>query len=298
MFSYSGNYTFYQKEKAERLEIQENAYINQQKQIEKTTQFINTFRAKATKAKQVQSKIKMLDKMEKVEAVVNLTPKIRFNFNISQQSGKSVALIDNISKSYGDLSIFKNSSATVERGDKIGLIGVNGKGKSTLLRMIAKNEAPDSGKVEYGPNVITAFYAQHQLESLNLENNIVQELTAVDPKRPEAEIRKIAGMFLFSNDDVYKVIKVLSGGEKARVALAKILLSGGNFLLLDEPTNHLDVVAIDILSQAIQQYQGTCIIVSHDRYFVSKVTNKIWYIDNCKLKEYPGDYESFESSKK
>ena len=298
LFSYSGNYTFYQKEKAERLEIQENAYINQQKQIEKTTQFINTFRAKATKAKQVQSKIKMLDKMEKVEAVVNLTPKIRFNFNISQQSGKSVALIDNISKSYGDLSIFKNSSATVERGDKIGLIGVNGKGKSTLLRMIAKNEAPDSGKVEYGPNVITAFYAQHQLESLNLENNIVQELTAVDPKRPEAEIRKIAGMFLFSNDDVYKVIKVLSGGEKARVALAKILLSGGNFLLLDEPTNHLDVVAIDILSQAIQQYQGTCIIVSHDRYFVSKVTNKIWYIDNCKLKEYPGDYESFESSKK
>lgn len=298
LFSYSGNYTFYQKEKAERLEIQENAYKNQQKHIEKTTEFINKFRSKATKAKQVQSKIKMLDKMEKVEAVEKFTPKIRFNFNILQQSGKSVALIDNISKSYGNLNIFKNTSATIERGDKIGLIGVNGKGKSTLLRMIAKTEETDSGKIEYGPNVIPAFYAQHQLESLNLENNIVQELTAVDPERTEAEIRKVAGMFLFSNDDVYKIIKVLSGGEKARVALAKILLSRGNFLLLDEPTNHLDVIAIEILAQAITQYQGTCIIVSHDRYFVSRVTNKIWYIDDCKLKEYPGNYDSFESFKK
>lgn len=296
--SYSGNYTFYQKEKAERLEIQENAYKNQQKHIEKTTEFINKFRSKATKAKQVQSKIKMLDKLEKIEAVEKFTPKIRFNFNILQQSGKSVAVIDNISKSYGDLTIFKNSSATIERGDKIGLIGINGKGKSTLLRMVAKTEEPDSGQVIHGPNVIPAFYAQHQLESLNLENNIVQELTAVDPERTEEDIRKIAGMFLFSNDDVYKVIKVLSGGEKARVALAKILLSRGNFLLLDEPTNHLDVVAIEILAQAIMQYQGTCIIVSHDRYFVSKVTNKIWYIDDCKLREYPGDYEAFENSKK
>jgi ATP-binding cassette subfamily F protein 3 len=296
--SYSGNYTFYQKEKAERLEIQENAYKNQQKHIEKTTEFINKFRSKATKAKQVQSKIKMLDKLDKIEAVEKFTPKIRFNFNILQQSGKSVAVIDNISKSYGDLTIFKNSSATIERGDKIGLIGVNGKGKSTLLRMIAKTEEPDSGQVIHGPNVIPAFYAQHQLESLNLENNIVQELTAVDPERTVEDIRKIAGMFLFSNDDVYKVIKVLSGGEKARVALAKILLSRGNFLLLDEPTNHLDVVAIEILAQAIMQYQGTCIIVSHDRYFVSKVTNKIWYIDDCKLREYPGDYEAFENSKK
>ena len=186
----------------------------------------------------------------------------------------------------------------VERGDKIGLIGVNGKGKSTLLRMISKMEDPDSGSIEYGPNVITSFYAQHQLESLNLENTIVQELTAVDPQRPESDIRKIAGMFLFSNDDVYKQIKVLSGGEKARVALAKVLLSGGNFLLLDEPTNHLDVVAIEVLSQAIEQYQGTCIIVSHDRYFVSRVANKIWYIENHKLKEYPGDYKSFEENKK
>jgi ATP-binding cassette subfamily F protein 3 len=296
--SYSGNYSFYQKEKAERLEIQENAYKNQQKHIEKTTEFINKFRSKATKAKQVQSKIKMLDKLDKIEAVEKFTPKIRFNFNILQQSGKSVAVIDNISKSYGDLTIFKNSSATIERGDKIGLIGVNGKGKSTLLRMIAKTEEPDSGQVIHGPNVIPAFYAQHQLESLNLENNIVQELTAVDPERTVEDIRKIAGMFLFSNDDVYKVIKVLSGGEKARVALAKILLSRGNFLLLDEPTNHLDVVAIEILAQAIMQYQGTCIIISHDRYFVSKVTNKIWYIDDCKLREYPGDYEAFENSKK
>lgn len=298
LFSYSGNYSFYEKEKEERLAIQENAYKNQQKQIEKTTQFINEFRAKATKAKQVQSKIKMLEKMDKVEAVTRVTPKIRFNFDIAQQSGKSVVIINEINKAYENLEIFKGASGIVERGDKIGLIGVNGKGKSTLLRLIAKQETPDNGSIEYGPNVITAFYAQHQLESLNLENNIVQELISVDPKRPESDIRKIAGMFLFSNDDVYKQIKVLSGGEKARVALAKVLLTGGNFLLLDEPTNHLDVVAIDVLSQAIQQYQGTCIIVSHDRYFVSKIANKIWYIENGKLKEYPGDYASFENSKK
>ena len=181
----------------------------------------------------------------------------------------------------------------MERQDKIAFIGANGKGKSTLLRMIDGIEPFQSGKIELGTNVTMAFYAQHQLESLNLENNIYEELINVNPAKPEQEIRKICGMFLFTKDDVYKKIRVLSGGEKARVALIKVLLQGANFLLLDEPTNHLDMISIEILAQAIQQYQGTCIAVSHDRHFVNKIATKIWYIKDMVLKEYPGNYEEF-----
>ena len=203
--------------------------------------------------------------------------------------------MNNVGKCYNNLEIIRNSNVVVERGDKIALIGANGKGKSTILKLIAQHEQLSEGNIEYGHNVITAFYAQHQLESLNLDNNIYEELSLVNPEKTEQEIRKICGMFLFSNDDVYKKIRVLSGGEKARVALSKVLLLGSNFLLLDEPTNHLDIISIDILSQALNQYQGTCIAVSHDRHFVSKFANKIWYIKEHQLKEYPGDYESFNS---
>lgn len=295
IYSYTGNYTSYEIQKEEQLIQQENAYINQQKQIEHTTEFINRFRAKATKAKQVQSKIKMLEKMDKIEEVNRKTPKIKFSFDVKQQSGKVVITMNNVGKCYNNLEIIRNSNVIVERGDKIALIGANGKGKSTILKLIAQHEQLSEGNIEYGHNVVTAFYAQHQLESLNLENNIYEELSLVNPEKTEQEIRKICGMFLFSNDDVYKKIKVLSGGEKARVALSKVLLLGSNFLLLDEPTNHLDIISIDILSQALNQYQGTCIAVSHDRHFVSKFANKIWYIKEHQLKEYPGDYESINS---
>ena len=298
LISYSGNYSFYEVAKEERLTLQENRFKTQQKQIEQTKEFINKFRSKATKAKQVQSRIKMLDKMDKVEAVVRVKPKVKFSFEVSQNSGKVVATMSHICKSYGDLTILNDSNGLIEKGDKIALIGANGRGKSTLLRMLAKYEEPDSGTIEYGPQVTTAFYAQHQLEALNLENNVYQELVTVNPTRTEQDIRKIAGMFLFARDDVYKPIKVLSGGEKARVALAKMLLSGGNFLLFDEPTNHLDIISIDVLGQAIQQYNGTCIVVSHDRHFVSQVANKIWYIKDHVLKEYIGGYEEFEQDVK
>lgn len=293
LISYSGNYDFYEKEKAKNKEIQQNAYERQQKEIEHIKTNIERFGAKASKASQAKSWEKRLERMEIVEAVDNKVAKVKFNFDISQSSGKIVATITDVEKKYDNLEIFRKSSAIVERQDKIAFIGANGKGKSTLLRMIDGIEPFQSGKIELGTNVTVAFYAQHQLESLNLENNIYEELINVNPAKPEQEIRKICGMFLFTKDDVYKKIRVLSGGEKARVALIKVLLQGANFLLLDEPTNHLDMISIEILAQAIQQYQGTCIAVSHDRHFVNKIATKIWYIKDMVLKEYPGNYEEF-----
>ena len=298
LVSYAGNYTFYEVEKQKNLELQENAYKNQQKQIEKMETFINRFGAKATKAKQAKSIEKRLEKMDRIGPVDNKTPKVKFSFDVEQQCGKIVVTMNNISKSYGNIEILKQSSGIIDRGDKIALVGANGKGKSTLLRILNQQEPIDDGTIEYGVNLLMAFYAQHQLDSLNLENNICQELLGVNPKKTEQEVRKIAGMFLFSNDDVYKKIHVLSGGEKARVALAKILLSGANFLLLDEPTNHLDMMSIDILGQAILNYKGTCIVVSHDRHFVNKIANKIWYIKDHILKEFPGRYDEFELIRK
>eukprot|EP01132_Coremiostelium_polycephalum_P000233 gene233-311_t len=291
---YAGNYSLYEAQKAEKAEAQENAYRNQQKKIEQTESFVDRFRYKSTKAKQVQSRIKMLDKMERVESTVTNTPTVKFNFNTQQSSGKIVAKLSQVDKCYGELELLHQAHATIERGDKIALIGANGKGKSTLLRIITGDEPADASTLEFGHQVQMAFYAQHQLESLNLENEILKELQTVSAGRTETELRKIAGMFLFSKDEVYKKIKVLSGGEKSRVALAKVLLSESNFLLLDEPTNHLDMVSIDVLAQTLQQYKGTCIIVSHDRHFVEQIANKIWYIEDKKIKEYPGNYEAYE----
>lgn len=291
---YAGNYSFYQAEKAAKAELQENAYRNQQKKIERTEDFIDRFRYKSTKAKQVQSRIKMLEKIDRVEPLSTNTPTVKFSFDTQQMAGKIVAKLSDVSKSYGELELLYGAQATIERGDKIALIGANGKGKSTLLRIIAGQEPADIANIEQGHHVSMAFYAQHQLEALNLDNEIIKELQEVGVGKSETELRKIAGMFLFTKDEVYKKIKVLSGGEKSRVALAKVLLSQANFLLLDEPTNHLDMISIDILAQTIQQYKGTAIIVSHDRHFVAQVANKIWYLEDKKIKEYPGDYEAYE----
>jgi len=289
---YSGNYSFYIQEKALRDQIQQNAYINQQQKIKQTEQFINRFRAKATKARQVQSRVKSLDRMEKVEEVTSESSAVNFNFHFSQKSGRHVVKMEEVSKNYSNIQVLKPSSISLERGDKVALIGANGIGKSTLLRIIANRES-HAGKVQIGHNVIEAFYAQHQIEALNLKNDILDELKQSGSNKTEQEIRTLLGCFLFSGDDVFKKIKVLSGGEKSRVALAKTLLSEANFLLLDEPTNHLDIVSVNILIQALQQYQGTFILVSHDRYFISEVANKIWYIENQTVKEYPGNYNEF-----
>lgn len=291
--SYPGNYSFYKEEKKLRMELQQNAYENQQQQIKQTERFIERFRAKATKSNQVQSRIKALDRMERVHEVVNDEAFVNFKFKFSQKSGRDVVTLDQVSKAYGDLTILKNTTARIERGDKIALIGANGKGKSTLLRIIAGTEAI-AGKRAEGHNVIKSFFAQHQLEALTLDNEIIQEMSQAGSGKTEMELRGVLGCFLFSNEEVYKKIKVLSGGEKSRVALAKTLISEANFLLLDEPTNHLDFQSVNILIQALQQYEGTFITVSHDRHFIKGVANKIWYIEQHEIKEYPGTYEEYE----
>lgn len=290
---YSGNYDSYEEQKEKNNEIMQNKYEQQQKYIEKTKLNIARFGAKSSTASRAKSWEKKLDRLEKIEPVRNKVPKISFSFDILKQSGKIVTKITDVVKKYNDLEILKKSSAIIERGDKIALIGANGKGKSTLLRMIYGIEPFQQGTIEKGINVLMAFYAQHQLESLKLDNSIIEELMNVNSLKTEEKIREICGKFLFKKDDIYKQIRILSGGEKARVALIKVLLQGANFLLLDEPTNHLDMVSINILAQAIQQYQGTCVVVSHDRFFVNKIVNKIWHIEDMVLKEYFGTYDEF-----
>jgi ATP-binding cassette subfamily F protein 3 len=290
---YAGNYSYYLEEKEERNEIQRGAYENQQAKIRQTERFIERFKAKATKSRQVQSRVKALDKMEVVDQVIDENAKVHFRFQFTTQPGRHVFQLEDASKAYGDKVILDGTNISMERGDKIALIGANGRGKSTVLRVVAGTE-PIEGKRRLGHNVSFTFYAQHQLESLNVQHNLIEELKYANPNKTETELRTVLGCFLFSGDDVFKKIKVLSGGEKSRVALAKVLLSQANFLLLDEPTNHLDMQSVNILIQALQQYEGSYIVVSHDRYFVENIANKIWYIEDHQIKEYPGTYQEYE----
>lgn len=293
LFTYEGNYSFYLEEKELRQEIQQNAFENQQAKIRQTERFIERFKAKATKARQVQSRVKALERMDMIEEVVDDTAAVNFKFKFNQQPGRWIATLKDVSKSYGPLEILRHTSIAIERGDKIALVGANGKGKSTLLRIIAGTE-PVEGERTMGYNVIPAFYAQHQLESLHVDNEILDEMKQAGSGKTEQELRNVLGCFLFSSEDQYKKIKVLSGGEKSRVALAKTLISEANFLLLDEPTNHLDFISENILIQALQQYAGTFLVVSHNRYFVSQIANKIWYIEDKQIKEYPGTFDEYE----
>ncbi|EAY24412.1 ABC-F family ATP-binding cassette domain-containing protein [Microscilla marina] len=289
---YAGNYSFYLKERELRQEIQQSAYENQQDKIRQTERFIERFRSKSTKARQVQSRVKALEKMDLIDEVIDETAKVNFKFNFGQKSGRQVMELDNIGKAYGDLTILKNTTARIERGDKIALVGANGKGKSTLLRIIAGTEQI-KGERKLGHNVLFSFFAQHQLESLVVENEILEELKQAGSAKTETELRSVLGCFLFKDDDVFKKIKILSGGEKSRVALAKVLISEANFLLLDEPTNHLDIQSVNILMQALDQYEGTFVVVSHDRHFISQVANKIWYIEDEEIKEYLGTFAEY-----
>jgi ATP-binding cassette, subfamily F, member 3 len=240
----------------------------------------------------VQSRVKALNRLDLIDDVIDEAAKVHFKFRFGTQPGRNVMELENISKSYPNNPILKNTSATIERGDKIVLIGANGKGKSTLLRIISGDEKHE-GSRKLGHNVKFSFYAQHQLESLHLEETLLEELKYADASKSETELRSVLGCFLFGGEDVFKKIKVLSGGEKSRVALAKILISEANFLLLDEPTNHLDMQSVNILVQALDQYEGTYVIVSHDRHFISQVSNKVWYIEDHEIKQYPGGYDEF-----
>ncbi|OUJ74123.1 ABC-F family ATP-binding cassette domain-containing protein [Hymenobacter crusticola] len=291
---YAGNYSFYLEEKEERNLIQKGAFENQQAQIKQAERFIERFKAKASKAKQAQSRMKMLDKLERIDDVAGDDARVNIKFNFTVQPGRHILRMEHVGKKYGEKIIFRDTHVHIERGDKIALIGANGKGKSTLMRLVAGQESPSNGNHQLGHNVIMAFYAQHQLESLNVDNEIIQEMNEAGSRRNEMELRSVLGSFLFTGEEVYKKIKVLSGGEKSRVALAKTLISEANFLLLDEPTNHLDMQSVNILIQALEQYEGTYIVISHDRFFVENVANKIWFIEDYQLKEYPGTYEEYE----
>ena len=290
---YSGNYSYYLESKAGRMDLQQRQFDNQQQYIKQQEQFINRFKAKASKATAAQSRVKLLEKLDRIEAPEDDNAEINIDFRISIQSGKVVSEIKNVSKAFPDIEILKDARGEIVRGDKIALIGANGKGKSTLLRLIAGTDTYD-GEISTGHNVIEAFYAQHQLESLNVENEIIDEMRQYAVDRSETDLRTILGCFLFTNDEVFKKIKVLSGGEKARVALARTLLAEANFMLLDEPTNHLDMRSINILIQALQQYEGTFVVVSHDRFFVSQIANKIWWLEDGEIKEYLGTYDEYE----
>lgn len=291
---YTGNYSDYLLEKEERKELQANAYRNQEKYIKEQERFIERFRAKASKASAVQSRIKALDKLERVDAVDGPLAAIRIKFAVDKQPGRIISKLNIHQKAYGELELMKNTSAEITRGDKIAFIGANGKGKSTLLRMLYGEEQFD-GNSEDTYNVVPSFYAQHQLESLDKENDALRELQVFAPEETDTYLRSLLGAFLLKGDDVFKKIKVLSGGERARVALAKTILARANFLLLDEPTNHLDIQSVNVLVEVLNKYEGTYIVVSHDRYFLSRIANKIWYIENKELKEYPGTYEEFET---
>ena len=295
---YMGNYSSYVKERQSRLNIQKSAYSNQQRKIKETERFIERFRYKNTKAKQVQSRIKMLEKMERIEPPTFEDASILFQFPKPERSGKLVLDLSTFSKSYknpdgSSLEVFSNAEPlSVLRGDKIALIGKNGAGKSTLARILLGSE-PFRGMKKLGYNVSFTYFAQHQADALNPSNTILQELESESQGQSETYIRSLLGAFLFTEDEVYKPVKVLSGGEKSRVVLAKTLLSPKNFMILDEPTNHLDIRSRSVLVEALAKYQGTFIVISHDRNFLDQVANKIWYVENKTVIVYPGTYSEF-----
>ena len=289
---YQGNYTKYLSQKDERRTQLVAAYRNQRIQIEHLEAFINRFRAQATKAKQVQSRIKELEKIERIE-IPEEEAVIHFRFPQPPPSGRMVAESEGLSKSYGDKKVLSNVRFTIERGDRVALVGVNGAGKSTLIKLLTGVEHPTSGTVKLGHNVLTEYFAQDQYKVLDPESRMLDDISRAAIKVPELQLRSLLGCFLFSGDDVFKPLGVLSGGERNRFALARILVSPSNFLLLDEPTNHLDMRAKDVLLEAIAAFSGTIIFVSHDRYFIDRLATRVLEVENGSVISYEGNYEDY-----
>ena len=297
---FTGNYDAYEKQYLQQLELQRQAYENQQKELEQAERFINRFRAKATKARQVQSKIKQLEKIERIELPEEDNSSIDFRFPDPPRCGVKVMDIRGLNKTYSTdrdepVPVFtENQDIGIERGDKIALIGANGAGKSTLARIINGTEPFDGDRVP-GHNVIMTFFAQHLADVLASERTVLDEMeSSAKSHEARTRIRGILGAFLFSGDDVYKKVGVLSGGERSRLALAKSLLEPANLLILDEPTNHLDIRSKNVLLRALNQYQGTVVAVSHDRYFLNGFANKVWRVGGGRLFEYPGGFSYYE----
>ena len=294
---FHGNYTKYTEEKSLRMEQHRNAYRNQQKQIKDTERFIERFRSKNTKATQVQSRIKMLDKLENIEAPTEQTHAMNLRLPQPNRSPLIVASCRNVTKHYEDIEVFNNLDMVVERGQKIGLVGHNGAGKSTLLKMFAGVEPVTSGAVQIGSNVDSAYYAQHQLEILNPDETVFDSIQKVSQGWSDAQLRTYLGSFMFSGDEIDKYVKVLSGGEKARVALARMLVEPSHILLLDEPTNHLDMVTRNVVERALTQFSGSIVCISHDRHFLNNVTNLTCEVGGGGIKLFEGNYEYYEWKK-
>jgi ATP-binding cassette, subfamily F, member 3 len=289
---YSGNYEKYLAQKAERKMQLEAAYKNQRDRVEALEAFINRFRATATKAKQVQSRIKELEKIERIEIPPD-EQTIHFSFPQPKPSGRIVAEFKNVSKSYGTKHVFSDASFVIERGDRIALVGVNGAGKSTMIKLLAGTERLTSGSYTLGHNAMPDYFAQDQYKELDPERRMLDDLGDAAPRSTNTELRTLLGCFLFSDDDVFKKIGVLSGGERNRYALARMLLAPSNFLLLDEPTNHLDMRAKDVLLESLSKYSGTVVFVSHDRYFIDNLAARVFEIEDGHVHVYPGNYEDY-----
>lgn len=294
--TYLGNYSAYLQQKEEAKAALVSAYENQQKEIEKQQVFIERFRASATRSTQAKSREKQLEKIEKIEAPISDLRTLHFRFPPSPRSGLEVVKIEDLVHSYNDNILFLGAKLLIERGDRIAFLGPNGAGKSTLLRLIMGMEKADDGEVSLGKhNVIPGYFEQNQAEALDLQKTVMETIHDEVPEWKNEEVRTLLGRFLFTKDTVFKKVEALSGGEKARLALAKMLLRPANLLILDEPTNHLDIPAKEMLEQAISHYDGTVIIVSHDRYFISQVANKIVEIRDGELIAYAGDYHYYLS---
>jgi len=293
---FQGNYTKYLSQKDERRHQLVAAYKNQRDQIEHLEAFISRFRYQATKAKQVQSRIKELEKIERIE-IPEEEPVIHFKFPQPPPSGRMVVEAEKLAKSYGEKHVFADGRFSIERGDRVALVGVNGAGKSTLIKLLTGAEAPTSGTVRLGHNVVSEYFAQDQYKVLDGEARMLDDISRAAIKVPESELRSLLGCFLFSGDDVFKKLGVLSGGERNRFALARILVSPSNFLLLDEPTNHLDMRAKDVLLDALDAFSGTVIFVSHDRYFIDRLATRVIEVENGAITSYEGNYEDYMRKK-
>jgi ATP-binding cassette subfamily F protein 3 len=289
---YTGGYSRYEVLKDERRAQLNAAHANQQDRVQQLEAFINRFRAQATKARQVQSRIKELEKIERIE-IPPEEKTIHFSFPQPKPSGRIVAEFRKVSKAYGDLVVFSEGDLIIERGDRVSLVGVNGAGKSTMIKILAGAETVTSGEYILGHNAQPDYFAQDQYKELDQNARLLDDLATVAPRATNTELRSILGSFLFSEDDVFKPIGVLSGGERNRYALARMLMVPSNFMLLDEPTNHLDMRAKDVLLTALQEYTGTVVFVSHDRYFIDKLATRVVEVENGRIHVYPGNYEDY-----
>ncbi|MEZ4271144.1 MAG: ABC-F family ATP-binding cassette domain-containing protein [Myxococcota bacterium] len=290
--SYHGNYEQYLTQRAEEERVLENRHKNLERERQKTQEFIDRFRAQATKAKAVQSRIKALEKMEKVQ-ILGTHQSIRFKFPPTKRSSKQVLSVEGLKKSYGDHVILGGVNLNAMRGEKIGVIGVNGAGKTTLLKILAGETQADTAEITYGHHVNVGYYAQHHLEILNMDNTVYEEISQAAKDRSQTEIRSILGTLLFTGDDVDKKIAVLSGGERARVSLARLLIGEHNLIFMDEPTNHLDLLASERLAEALKSFDGTLVFVSHNRSFLRQLATRIWNVAQGDVETYPGSLDEY-----